>query len=118
MAIIAYDYEADHHCIECTIERQARGELKPSDHWMEQAGPRTDEHGIKYAATDNEGNNIHPVFDTDQWWGEETIREMDDGERIADYLDCGDCRTEIAECTLEQVNTRWEATVRIWLDSQ
>ena len=52
--VIAYTYEADFHCVHCAKERFAQ----PSDD--------PDLHGIPYDATDSEGNNIHPVFSSDE----------------------------------------------------
>ena len=48
MNVIAYTYEADYHCIDCTKNRFGEDDLG-------------------YAFTvDNEGNPIHPVFSTDE----------------------------------------------------
>jgi|LakMenEpi03Aug12_release.lakeMendotaPanAssembly.Ray.scaffolds.fasta_scaffold06731_41 hypothetical protein len=47
MEVIAYQYEAAVHCIPC-----ARGEF----------GARLDDE----SAVDSEGNNVHPIFDTDE----------------------------------------------------
>lgn len=45
---IAYTYEADHHCEECTLERFG------------------DTYGV-----DREGNEVHAVFSWDEWWNTE-----------------------------------------------
>lgn len=68
MNIIAYSYEADHHCIECTYKRFG---------------------GTPYSAleveraVDNEGNPVHPLFDTNEWH-EPSISGVQ-------TLSCGDC---------------------------
>lgn len=52
--IIAYTYEADYHCHDCTIKRFIA---------MPHTSP--DIRGVDIEATDSEGNPVHPVFDTD-----------------------------------------------------
>lgn len=64
-SVIAYAYEADIHCADCAAKRFPTG------------------HG-----TDREGNEIHPVFDTD--------------EQDASGVYCGDCGDEISEPYDEQ----------------
>ena len=63
--IVAYTYEADVHCPECTRKRFAAA-------YYGQWHPR-DEHGLPdyaerdpQAMTDREGNPVHPVFSTDE----------------------------------------------------
>ena len=63
-AIDAYTYEADTHCVACTIARWQAGGFKVQAGHPEGAG--TDENGVPYAAQDNEGNLIHPVFASDE----------------------------------------------------
>lgn len=63
MNVIAYAYEADHHCIDCTRERFG-------------GSAEADQNGVPIRARDNEGNPVHPVFDTD--------------EQFLDLV-CGDC---------------------------
>lgn len=59
--VVAYTYEADYHCIECT-HRNFEGH-----EWV-----------------DREGNDIHPVFASDEgWW--------------AESHECGTCRGLINE---------------------
>lgn len=43
--IIAYAFDADHHCVDCTRERFPNG-----------------------TGEDSEGNEIHPIFVWDSWW--------------------------------------------------
>ena len=79
MRIIAYTYEADHHCIDCTVER------------FESNG-----FNGEYNVEDNEGNLIHSLYSTDEW------QEFDPSflaENPTQYLVCGDCHTIIDEYT-------------------
>lgn len=48
VTVIAYTYEADVHCMECTIRRFGILEL------------------LACEAKDSEGNPVHPVFSTDE----------------------------------------------------
>jgi hypothetical protein len=56
MKIIHYAYEADLHCVGCTVARF--GQYNP--------GGDCDENGLKYSNQDDEGNAINPVFETDE----------------------------------------------------
>jgi hypothetical protein len=70
--IKAYQYEADIHCIDCTHKRFA---YKHDD-------------GCIYLdddQLDNEGNEVHPVFDTDEWY------DYGDTENPIQHMVCGDC---------------------------
>ena len=69
MNIIAYTYEADTHCIDCTNKRFG-------------ATPTYRIH------RDNEGNLIDALFETDEW------QELDEGfleENPIQHMVCGDC---------------------------
>ena len=59
--IVAYTFEADIHCPDCTTERTALGLLtrEPPLH------PYTDEFGLTADLVDREGNPVRPVFSTD-----------------------------------------------------
>lgn len=74
-SIIAYTYEADVHCIDCTRECADVGLLKR----VPPLRLDTDEHGIAFDLIDREGNPVHPVFSTDEH----------------DFTHCGDCHGEI-----------------------
>ena len=79
MNIIAYTYEADTHCIDCTNKRFGA----------------TTTYRIH---RDNERNRVHPVFSTDEW------QELDEGflaENPTQYLVCGDCHEIIDTYTIE-----------------
>ena len=79
MRAIAYTYEADIHCIDCTNKRYESNGFNG-----------------KYNALDNEGNLVHPLFSTDEW------QEYDSSflsENPTQYLVCGDCHTIIDEYT-------------------
>lgn len=56
--IIGYTYEADVHCVACTVERFGE---EPGRGW------------VREDAVDNEGNAVHPVFswdvEQDEWCG-------------------------------------------------
>lgn len=78
MRVIAYTYEADYHCLACT----AKG-FNPPDSYG-------DYHGV-----DSEGNEIHPVFDTDEWYA----NDIYEGVRFAKLV-CGDCLEIIEEVDL------------------
>ena len=69
MTVIAYTYNADVHCVHCTQVRFAT-QCKTG---------ASDEHNIPYEAQDSEGNNIHPVFSTDE----------------DNYTHCGSCGDEL-----------------------
>lgn len=53
--IVAYTYEADVHCVNCTNTRFGQYIRFPRD-----------TNGIPLDSTDREGNTIHPVFSTDE----------------------------------------------------
>lgn len=80
MRVIGYSYDADVHCVSCTL-RYARNEEYQDYFW----GEFTDEdisvknsHGIIDVSKaieleiirDSEGNAIHPMFDYEEWDGE------------------------------------------------
>jgi hypothetical protein len=71
MQIIAYKYEADLHCIRHTMERFPELERPPSMLWI--------------PTYDNEGNEVVPVFDTD---------ELAEGYRTAIGTTCPECLHE------------------------
>ena len=60
--IIAYTFNAAAHCPTCTSDHAATGTLtrKPP------LRCETDEHGIALDLVDHEGNDVHPVFSTDE----------------------------------------------------
>ena len=92
MNIIAYTYEADYHCIPCTVKRFAyfhTGNVREEG---------VDWYGIYTDQVDSEGNLVHPVFSTDEW------QNFDEGfieENPIQYLTCGDCHEVIEEYTEE-----------------
>ena len=90
MGIIAYAYEADTHCIACTVKRyQADGfNNQYGEKMLRSMGGAVDEHDVNLFAHDYEGNPIHPMFSTDEW------QELDEGylaENPPQYLTCSDC---------------------------
>lgn len=54
---IAYTYESDIHCPDCTSKRFM---------WNSTCKGKPDENSVDDEAVDNEGNSIRPVFDTDE----------------------------------------------------
>ena len=101
MGIIAYAYEADTHCIACTVKRcQADGfDNEYGEVILRSMGGAVDWHGVNLFAHDYEGNPIHAMFSTDEW------QEFDEGylaENPTQYLACGDCHTIIEEYTHEE----------------
>ena len=99
MNIIAYTYEAGHHCIECTKNRYDSNEFDkaPSD-YPYYIGDDTDDNEIGLDSLDFEGNYVHPLFDIDEW------QEFDEWyleENPVQHLTCGSCH-EIIE-TFEHV---------------
>ncbi len=89
MSIIAYTYEADFHCHDCTLARAQAGGFV-----FNSANMDLDEHGIRVEATDNEGNLIHPVFSTDELPCH--LPEEDGGYSP---VVCGDCGEVIAKAS-------------------
>ena len=101
--IISYTYEADDHCIACTVKRyQANGfdtldEEHPvfgNTHDFNPNYNDLDEHGVAMNAMDYEGNPVHPRFSTDEW------QELDEGflaDNPIQYLACGNCHEVIKE---------------------
>jgi len=90
MGIIAYAYEADTHCIACTVKRyEADGfNNQYGEKMLRSMGGAVDEHDVNLFAHDYEGNPIHPMFSTDEW------QELDEGylaENPTQYLTCSDC---------------------------
>ena len=59
--IVAYTFEADIHCPDCTAERAAVGLLTREPPLRQPV----DEHGLTADLVDREGNPIRPVFSTD-----------------------------------------------------
>ena len=89
--IIAYTYEADFHCIDCTVKRFDYLRTPNRDYISFKS--MCDENRVHVNQLDNEGNYVHPLFSTDEW------QELDEGfleENPTQYLACGDCH-EIIE---------------------
>jgi hypothetical protein len=98
MRIIAYTYEADVHCIDCT-----RGRFADSPNARIKWTQEVDEHGVwndsQFPTLDAEGNLVHPLFSIDEW------QELDTSflaENPTQYLACGDCHEIIDEYTVCQ----------------
>jgi hypothetical protein len=95
MRIIAYTYEADYHCIDCTRKRFFYLYVEPNRSIVT-TNFETDENGILYTQTDSEGNSVHPLHCIDEW------QEYDDSflaDNPTQYLACGNCHEVIEEYT-------------------
>ena len=95
MNIIAYTYEADYHCPDCTRKAYALGQLLTGD-----TVRGYDEHTLPFDTTDAEGNRVHPVFSLDEL-------PCDLSVEAGGYtpVSCGDCRAIIKEASPERVLT-------------
>ena len=91
MEIIAYAYDADHHCVACTVKRHESNEFDGLElAYKYTPESRPDENGIPYFAF------LDVVLGTDEW------QELDEGyldENPTQYLACGDCHEVIREYT-------------------
>lgn len=76
MKLIGYTYDADYHCVACTTR---------------QFGAKLDHPQLVGKALDSEGNEVHPLFDTDEWWANDTF----EGNSFA-TLNCSECGYEMS----------------------
>lgn len=97
--IIAYTYEADYHCPDCT-RHNWRDSIAAAKYVRK---PETlhevlDENGVPFTAIDREGNRVHPIFSTDEL-------PCDLPESAGGYtpVTCGDCRAIIKEASPDTV---------------
>lgn len=93
MKVVGYSYDADIHCVDCTI--------KGFQPYLPESGHRTVEDWLdaEDLPHDSEGNEIHPIFDTDE--------AGDSPEH------CGDCGAYInTSWSGDTVNYATEALVR------
>jgi hypothetical protein len=93
-SIIAYTYDADYHCIHCTIKQ-----FRQNAEWSIDV----DEHGIRQEIEDSEGNFVKPLFATDEW------QEFDPSymqENPIQILECGTCHDEIDRWEEEKMTKR------------
>jgi len=98
MHIIAYTYVADHHCIDCTVEKFHYSKQTWINWDFNIPHPASDENGIHVAQEDSYGEIVHPVFSWDEW------QELDESylsENPTQRLICGDCFKTIDEYTVE-----------------
>ena len=121
MRIIAYTYEGDVHCIDCTVKRYKShgfcdryGEEWYSNYHARLERPRLDSEGVHVYIHDNEGNLVHPLFSTDEWYDINKPSVFADGTCDHDWdwqcvcsddqdLICGDCHKIIDTYTVEGV---------------
>ena len=101
MNIIAYRYEADFHCVGCTIKRF---------HWTKKNKGNSDgpslcnQYGISPNATDSEGNTVNPIFSDDC---NESLTRV--------YLVCGDCHDIIETYSPEVEVIGWQEVLKGYL---
>ncbi len=103
MRVIAYAYDADHHCKSCMLDYARAVEYRDYEF-----GEYSDE-DIKHDSAacdgiidlmkaveleiirDSEGNPIHPVFSIDEWYnigeGDQTLACSDCGGHLDEYED-------------------------------
>jgi hypothetical protein len=111
MEIIAYTYEADYHCIDCTRKRFSDTPTSRIKWTYE-----VDENGIwndsQFPTLDTEGNLVHPLFSTDEWYDLDKPSVFADGTcdhywdwqcvcNDDQHLICGDCHEIIETYTIE-----------------
>ena len=92
MEVISYTYEADDHCIACTVKRYREDGFDTLYDSHPNYNEGLDEHGVVLDAMDFEGNAVHPRFATDEW------QELDDSflvDNPIQYLACGNCHCVI-----------------------
>jgi hypothetical protein len=77
--VIAYTYEADHHCVPCALARFGQ-----------------DENGwVPENAEDGESNPVGAVFEWDEWYANDAYEGNDNAT-----LGCGTCGDVITEVDL------------------
>lgn len=66
--VIGYTYEADTHCVDCTIAASKRMLVDNNHPYAVPLSSfgKLDENGLHYNLVDSEGNLVHPIFDTDE----------------------------------------------------
>ena len=94
MRILAYKYDADYHCIDCTIQKFKQPLAINLD---------VDENGIGMEIEDSEGNYVSPLFDTDEWYHLDELPVIDLTENPKQILSCGTCREKIDSYTHNEV---------------
>lgn len=94
MRVIGYTYDADHHCFDCTFKYVRQGALSELDEMVREflrVG------GVfEFTPRDSENNEIHPIFDTDEWYA----NDIYEGNKVA-TLNCSGCGEEM---------DRWESS--------
>jgi hypothetical protein len=89
MKVIGYTYDADHHCTSCTIA-YIKGSVRTSVHPEQLVRWLNGEDEF----LDSEGNPIHPIFNTDEWFANDVYEG-----RTHATLACGTCGEIIDEMT-------------------
>jgi hypothetical protein len=117
MHIIAYAYEADVHCIDCTIEKYHYSKQSWIDWRFKVSHPASDRNGIHVNQLDRDGNFVHPVYAIDEWgeFGVPTNRTRYGVLIMNQALYCGDCHDVIAEYTVPVTGTdAWQGSLAIY----
>ena len=92
MKILAYKYDADYHCIDCTVQKFKQPLAINLD---------IDENGIGMEIEDSEGNYVSPLFDTDEWYELDKFYVTENPKQI---LSCGTCHKKIDSYTHQNYN--------------
>lgn len=99
MKVIAYDYDADHHCESCMLDYARNVEYKDyvwgefnTDDDISNGGLIDLMKAVELEIIrDSEGNAIHPLFSTSEWWqegeGNQTLACSDCGKELDTYVE-------------------------------
>ena len=80
--IIGYTYEADYHCIDCSVNRFGKG--------VDLTDKNRDSNGLLYDQTDSDGETLYPVFgDAEGYYDPDTDKYIG--------VACGDCFEYVIE---------------------
>ena len=109
MNIIGYTYEADSHCIECTVKRyRGAGFFCKQNGWERTAkvyrpnyGGGVDDNGIPFTVHDSKDNLVRPLFARTEWWNSEV--------KGIQFLNCGTCHgvMDVASATFDSGARSW-----------
>lgn len=87
MTVIAYTYNADYHCENCTV-KYIKANSEPGFNIQGVLDGFID-------FPDSEGNSIHALFNTDEWYANDIYEGNDKA-----ILGCSDCHEVIEEVDL------------------
>jgi len=90
--VVGYTYNADYHCIQCTLEYVQEKYKDTYSLWHDQfLGFRDEANDMDLILSDDEGNEVHPIF-LDQVG--DLVYEDDEDNQYMPH--CGDCGEEIS----------------------